>query len=184
MSKTQKPILIAFDSREFDAQSEKFKRYISLQSKAKKILSQLAPEMELPKDDEILNPLQLYYDFLESNPANLLKMKGQAIASAQGTDLKELINVDRDIKENKCKAPSINEYSRYATTPEEIEKFNAMVDLINAYKKLCQLDSNLKIGSLINSLTYARLNVDYEKNTIVPNPNYILNDSTNQLIYG
>lgn len=167
-----KPVLIHFDANEFNKQSEGYKNYIKMQATAKRILKELAPDITLDPKAEILEPLKLYFDHLEANPANLLQMTGEAIAKAQKKDLTPLYKVNEELKNAITKAPAIKDYSVYAETPEEIQRFESIVKLIKDFKELTSIDKNLKLGMLRLALQN-RVTTDWQNETLVPNWYYV-----------
>ena len=72
--------------------------------------------------------------FAKSNP---MKLKGQKLVGLLDIDTSEIFNLDRQYQAvRKAKEPSMVEFTVYAETKEQLDKFNACQKFINAYKEL------------------------------------------------
>ena len=72
--------------------------------------------------------------FEKSNP---MKLKGQKLVMLLDIDTSEIFNLDRQYQSvRKAIEPSLTEFTVYAETQEQLNKYNACKEFIDAYKNL------------------------------------------------
>lgn len=68
---------------------------------------------------------------------NPMKLKGEKLVALLDIDTSEIFNLDRQYQSvRKAIEPSLTEFTVYAETQEQLDKFNACKEFIDAYKNL------------------------------------------------
>ena len=182
MPKTTNKQLIYFDADAFNKASQSFKEYSELLSAVKNELETLTNTKLTEFITE--NPLQWYYNHLQNDTNNIMNLRGQAIAEAQSKDLTRLKALDIKLKQaTQATAPTIADFSSYATTPEQMERLEKSKKLLEVYDDFIKLEGNQDLKfAMIAKATPFRFNLDHKLQKLYPNPNYIINGKIS--IYG
>lgn len=181
MAKTNKQ-LIYFDADSFNKASQNFKEYTELLASVKNELEKLT---ETKLENHILEtPLQWYYNHLQNDANNIMNLRGQAIAEAQSKDISNLKALDIKLKQTTpTPAPTIGDFSYYATTPEQLERLDKAKKLLDAFNEFSKLEGNQDLRfSMLPRATPYRFNLDHKLQKLYPNPDYIIKGKV--LMYG
>lgn len=167
-----KPILLEFNKQGFDTHAQSYADYLTLLERAKVIFKEIAPDQPTPEKDFTAT----LHRHLENHPLNWLKTSGAEIAQKQGINLTELEQIEKEIPRKHQTPPDVKDYSVYAENKEEETRFNVILDIITAYKKLCELEPNTTKTTDLQTLLKRRITLDWNTPDLVkPNINYVKN---------
>lgn len=151
--------LVQFLKSDFDKAQQKFHEATKLEAEIKKELKTLLPDNKTDFDFN-KDILQQYYDVLENDKMNTYGLRGEAIAQLQNKDLTKLKKLAQDY--TPATPPALADFSIYAETDQELERFNVLTDLIQAFNKFIEVDqgSDLKTIHIAKSIPY-RIRFDH-----------------------
>jgi hypothetical protein len=130
-----KRIPISFRKELYEAKLNNFNTRMDLQKLIKNELKKLLGSE--PIDIECSEALKSFYLNLErvKSEVNTLGLKGDRLADLLGIDLTNLKDLEREYRKVQlCEVPSVEAFTTYAETPDELEKWDACQLLIKAFE--------------------------------------------------
>jgi hypothetical protein len=159
--------LVQFLKADFEKAQQKFSSSTKLQSEIKKELKTLLPdskhEFDFNKD-----LMQQYYDVLENNINNTYGLRGEAIAQLQNKDLTKLKKLVSEY--TPATAPALADFSIFTENEQELDRYNALTNLVQAYRQFMEIDnSDLNVLQITRAIPYrARIDTTTAPPTITP----------------
>lgn len=133
MKNTTKRIPINFRKEQYEARLQNFNQRISLQ---KLILNEIKKLTGAdPIEVEFSEAVKSFYKILEvqKSDVNSLGLSGEKLSDLLGIDLRNLGELENEYKKVQlAELPSIEEFTTYAETPIEIQKYTDCIALIKA----------------------------------------------------
>ena len=173
--------LVSFDSEAFNSKMAEWKKKKELEKhiieKAKFILEGFR-KSEVKPSDLFPSPQLKIYKLIEKVFAdqNPMGLSGKKLAELKDINVTELLSnqVHQYLKLEKVERPEMDDYSVFATKPEEIERLERCERFIEAYKTFFKANDLITIHHMehIIQATNTRI-VRGRDNQLMANPQYV-----------
>ena len=171
--------LVSFHSEAFNSKMAEWKKKKELEKQIiEKTKFLLGGERQIKLSDLFPSPQLKIYKLIEKVFAdqNPMGLSGKKLAELKDIDVNELLSnqVYQYLKLEKVKRPEMDDYSVFATKPEEIERLEHCERFIEAYKTFFKANDLITIHHMehIIQATNTRI-VRGRDNQLMANPQYV-----------
>lgn len=175
MKNQTKPIAIYFAEQEYKNHLKQYEAKKELEKQIVKEFRKLLNSQLEPLNYE--NVIDEFYTCLElqKKEVNTMNLKGNKLASLLDIDVNRLLTLQSQYNLIIVDEPKEENYTTYATKPEEIERYNVAMDVVKTINKAKPYTSS--IGNLTATLqAFApMLNFSHLEQNYTPNIQFILN---------
>ena len=139
-------------------------------------VKELLGNVKFNAEDLFPHPEKKFYELVEQKfkKENTLKLSGKRLCELKEINTNKLLNnsVFEYGKMINMKKPSVTDFTKYASTREELERLrlcNNLIKGLNDFHKVAPL----RWGSIIQAVS-GRLKFDHEKQSLVPNEEFVI----------
>ena len=176
MIKNEKQTPIYFDEQSYNQHLKEHQAMLETKKQMIKEFKKLLNSQLEPTNFE--NIVDEFYSCLElqKKEVNTMNLKGNKLASLLDINVSNLLALQSRYNLNTIVEPTTEQYTTYATTSEELEKYNICLEVIKAIDKAKKY--TLSIGNL-NTMTQAfspMIGFNHLTQSFVPNVGFIKNN--------
>jgi hypothetical protein len=169
-----KPIAIYFAEQEYKNHLKKFEAKKEIEKQITKEFKKLLNSQLDPANFE--NVIDDFYSCLEiqKKEVNTMNLKGNKLASLLDIDVNRLLSLQSQYNLLIVDEPKEEDYTTYATQPEEIERYNIAMEVIKTINKAKPYTStNGNLIATINAFA-PMINFSHREQNYQPNIQFIL----------